>query len=53
MKVTKDSVAHALHELELEGFSFTDEELIIFNKIAAGEMTTEKARELFLSLPLK
>ena len=53
MKVTKDSVAHALHELELEGFSFTDEELIIFNKIAAGEMTTEKARELLLSLPLK
>lgn len=53
MKILKESVEYALHELELEGVVFTDEEIKVFNQIASGEITTDQAREIFLSLPLK
>lgn len=53
MKVLKESISHALHELELEGVVFTDEEIKVFNRIASGEITTDQAREIFLSLPLE
>lgn len=41
MNATKESVSHALHELGLEGFF----SLMKNNKIAAGEITNEKARQ--------
>lgn len=40
-----ESVAHALHEMELEGFTFTPSELEMWDKIARGELPIEYVRE--------
>ncbi len=40
------AVKIARHDLELEGFVFTEEELVIDEKIAKGEMTPEEALAL-------
>jgi len=39
----KDSVKYAMHSMEIEGFKFTPEEKVMWEKIAAGELPRSEA----------
>ena len=43
----RKNVDAAIKVHELEGFKFTEEELVVFDRIANLEITTEEAREIF------
>jgi len=40
-----DSVRYAMHSMELEGFIFTEEDKIMWEKVAKGELSTEDVRK--------
>ncbi len=41
----KDIVKYGLHSMELEGFQFTAEEKVMWDKIAAGELPLSADKE--------
>lgn len=46
MRMTpKQAVEYALQSARLEGYTFTDKELKVWEKLANGEITDEKFRE--------
>lgn len=44
----RKNVESAIKSLELEGFVYTSDEKAIFEKIASGEISLDKGKEIFM-----